>query len=203
MRARMALALLETQIELREVLLGDKPPSMLEVSPKGTVPVFILTDGQVIEESLDLMVWAIEKNCSQWIEIGGLARQKSVIEQFDLEFKPLLDAYKYDRGDALHPAHFYRDAATKWLDKLEQCLVGQKYLLGHRPQMQDLALMPFIRQFAFVDKAWFDAQPRANLNSWLDRWLHNDLFTSVMKKYPVWQEKTCGEIWLGNGYSGS
>jgi glutathione S-transferase len=191
----MALALMDTQIEVREILLHDKPPSMLEASPKGTVPVFITAEGQLIEESLDLVIWAIAENSPQWLQYGGLEQQKAYIEKFDSEFKPLLDAYKYTRPGAEHPASYYRDLAEGWLDELEQSLLTQEYLLGDLPQMQDIALMPFIRQFAFVDKQWFDEQPRPNLSRWLESWLKDNLFTSIMKKYPQWQEGTCGEIW--------
>jgi glutathione S-transferase len=191
----MALALMDTQIEVREILLHDKPPSMLEASPKGTVPVFITAEGQLIEESLDLVIWAIAENSPQWLQYGGLEQQKAYIEKFDSEFKPLLDAYKYTRPGAEHPASYYRDLAEGWLDELEQSLLTQEYLLGDLPQMQDIALMPFIRQFAFVDKQWFDEQPRPNLSRWLESWLKDNLFTYIMKKYPQWQEGTCGEIW--------
>ena len=195
MRGRMALSLIETQIEVREILLRDKPASMLEFSPKGTVPVFVTIDGHVIDESLDLVIWAIADNCPQWLKFGGLDTQKAYIEKFDQEFKPLLDAYKYDRRDAEYPASYYRDQALPWLDELEHCLQKQDYLLGDLPQMQDIALMPFIRQFAFVDKQWFDQQPRPNLVGWLEAWLNNDLFTSIMTKYEKWEEGTRGEIW--------
>ena len=195
MRGRMALSLIDTQIEVREILLRDKPASMLEFSPKGTVPVFITNDGQVIDESLDLVVWAIAENCPQWLQFGGLATQKAYIEKFDQGFKPLLDAYKYDRRDAEHPASYYRNQALPWLDELEDCLQKQDHLLGNAPQMQDIALMPFIRQFAFVDKQWFDQQPRPNLARWLEAWLNNDLFTSIMTKYKQWEEGARGEIW--------
>ena len=195
MRGRMALALMDTQIEVREILLRDKHPSMLEASPKGTVPVFITAEGQLIEESLDLVIWAIAENSPQWLQYGGLEEQKAYIEKFDSEFKPLLDAYKYTRPGAEHPGSYYRDLAEGWLDELEQSLLTQEYLLGDLPQMQDIALMPFIRQFAFVDKPWFDEQPRPNLSRWLESWLKDNLFTSIMKKYPQWQEGTCGEIW--------
>lgn len=198
MRGRMALSLMDTQVEVREILLRDKPASMLKVSPKGTVPVFITNDGQVIDESLDLVIWAIAENCPEWLKFGGLDIQKAYIEKFDQEFKPLLDAYKYDRRDAEHPASYYRDQALPWLDELEHCLQKQDYLLGDVPQMQDIALMPFIRQFAFVDKQWFDQQPRPNLVRWLEAWLNNDLFTSVMTKYKQWEDGTCGEIWHTN-----
>jgi glutathione S-transferase len=191
----MALALMDTQIEVREILLHDKPPSMLEASPKGTVPVFITAEGQLIEESLDLVIWAIAENSPQWLQYGGLEEQKAYIEKFDSEFKPLLDAYKYTRPGAECPASYYRDLAEGWLDELEQSLLTQEYLLGDLPQMQDIALMPFIRQFASVDKQWFDEQPRPNLSRWLESWLKDNLFTSIMKKYPQWQEGTCGEIW--------
>lgn len=195
MRGRMALSLLKTQIEVREILLRDKPASMLKISPKGTVPVFLTKDGQVIDESLDLVVWAIAENCPQWLKFGGLDIQKAYVEKFDQEFKPLLDAYKYNRSDAEHPATYYRNRAKTWLDELDHCLQKHNYLLGDVPQMQDIALMPFIRQFAFVDKQWFDQQPRPNLIRWLDAWLNNDLFTSIMTKFPKWDEGSRGEIW--------
>lgn len=198
MRGRMALSLMDTQVEVREILLRDKPAAMLEISPKGTVPVFITAEGQVIDESLDLVVWAIAENSPQWLKFDGLDSQKAYIEKFDQEFKPLLDAYKYDRRDAKHPATYYRDKALPWLEELEQSLQKHNYLLGDLPQMQDIALMPFIRQFAFVDKQWFDQQPRPNLVRWLEAWLNNDLFTSIMTKFPQWEEGSCGQIWHTN-----
>ena len=159
MRARMALALSGTAVELREVLLRDKPPSLREVSPKATVPVLITDEQQVLEESLDIMLWTLQDQQECFALGGGAAAQREFIESFDQQFKPLLDQYKYHRTGTEPPASYYRDQCADWLQRLDAMLQPQPYLLGEQPQLLDMALLPFVRQFAHVDLTWFEQAP--------------------------------------------
>lgn len=194
MRARMALSSQGIRVELREVLLRDKPPSMLELSPKGTVPVLQTDEGQVIDESLDVMCWALASD-EAWFSQATQAEQMRLAQDFDATFKPSLDAYKYHRPESAHPQHYYREQAAMCLDDFERQLQHSNYLLGDAPQFLDLAVMPFVRQFASVDRRWFDAQPRQRVRQWLDCWLADPLFVGVMGKFPQWQEGNSGEVW--------
>ena len=190
----MALLIKGTPLELREVLLRDKPPSMLALSPKGTVPVLQTAAGDVIEESLEIMCWAIPAE-SLWFSLADLEQQLEQARSFDDKFKPHLDAYKYYRPDADRSREAYRELAAGLLDEFEANLHNHDYLLGFKPQFLDLAVMPFVRQFAAVDRRWFDTQHRQNLRRWLDRWLADPLFTGMMTKFPQWQEGCSGERW--------
>ena len=194
MRARMALSSQGVRVELREVLLRDKPPSMLDLSHKGTVPVLQTDEGQVIDESLDIMCWALASDDS-WFSQASRAEQTRLAQIFDAMFKSHLDAYKYHRPESAHPQYYYREQAVKCLDEFELGLAHSGYLLGDAPQFLDLAVMPFVRQFASVDRQWFDAQPRQQVRQWLDGWLVDPLFTGVMGKFPQWQEGSLGEVW--------
>ena len=194
MRARMALLIKGTPLELREVLLREKPPSMLALSPKGTVPVLQTAAGDVIEESLEIMCWAIPAE-SLWFSLADTEQQLEQARSFDDTFKPHLDAYKYHRPDADRSREAYRDLAAGLLDEFEANLHNRDYLLGSQPQFLDLAVMPFVRQFAAVDRRWFDTQHRQNLRRWLDPWLVDPLFTGMMTKFPHWQEGASGEVW--------
>lgn len=201
MRARMALHSQGLSVELREVLLRDKPPSMLALSPKGTVPVLQTNAGQVIDESLDIMCWALPAD-SAWFALLPQGEQLQLAEAFDANFKPLLDSYKYYRQDSERPLEYYRDAGAECLQDFEQRLSAQPYLLGQAPQFLDLAVMPFVRQFAAVDRQWFDSQPQQRLRQWLDAWLVDPLFTGAMTKFPQWREGSSGEAWpLGSGHA--
>ena len=194
MRARMALMIQGAQLELREVLLRDKPASMLAISPKGTVPVLQTVHRVVIDESLDIMCWAMSTE-SDWFSLLAHAEQLEQARSFDEKFKPHLDAYKYHRPGAERCREEYRDLAARHLDRFDANLQRHDYLLGTVPQFLDLAVMPFVRQFASVDRQWFDNQHRQSLRRWLDRWLVDPLFTSVMTKFPQWQEGCLGERW--------
>jgi glutathione S-transferase len=196
MRARMALMLQGAQLELREVLLRDKPASMLAISPKGTVPVLQTVHGVVIDESLDIMCWAMSAE-SDWFSLVRRAEQLEQARFFDEKFKPHLDAYKYHRPGAERCREEYRDLAASHLDRFEANLLRHDYLLGTMPQFLDLAVMPFVRQFASVDRQWFDNQHRQSVRRWLDRWLADPLFTGVMTKFPQWQEGSLGQRWPG------
>lgn len=183
MRARMALWISGTRCELREVKLANKPAEMLEASPKGTVPVLVLPDGQIFEESLDVMRHALGRSDPE----GWLAAEADeLIARNDGPFKHHLDRYKYYTRHGTDPME-HREAALAILSELDARLNGQANLCGDTRSMADIALFPFIRQFANHDRAWFDALPLPRLQSWLKRHLESELFASIMVKHPVWQ----------------
>ncbi len=190
MRARMGLRAAGQLCELREVVLRDKPGEMIEASPKATVPVLVLPDGEVIDESFDIMMWALRQHDpDNWLapKEGMLADMIELIEQCEAEFKPHLDRYKYtNRYEEADPATHRREA-EKFLAVLEYRLVSSAFLFGNRKALADFAIAPFIRQFANTDKAWFDASPYPKLQVWLEDFLSSDIFAAVMTKYPQWQ----------------
>ncbi len=185
MRARMGLLASGIKVELREVVLRDKPQAMLNVSPKGTVPVLVLSDGSVLEESIDIMHWALEQHDPQgWLRHGTKAN--AVIEQVDGPFKHHLDRYKYDtRYEGVDAAH-HRSEALKVLKGLNSRISDNGQLLGPEPTLIDYATFPFIRQFANHDRPWFDALPLTSLQAWLQDHLASDIFTNIMCKNDKW-----------------
>lgn len=191
MRARIALLAAEIDVELREVVLRDKPQSMIDVSPKATVPVLVLPDGTVVDESLEIMVWALAENDPlEWLtpESGTLDDMLALISQNDGPFKHHLDRYKYpNRYEDVDPLEHRRDA-EKILNRLDGRLAVGKYLFGSRPALADFAIAPFIRQFANTDKEAFDAMPFVHVQRWLDDFLASDLFERAMTKYDQWHE---------------
>ena len=165
MRARMALAVSGTGCHLREVKLSRKPAALIAASPKATVPVLVLPTGEVIEESLEIMRWALAQNDPQ----GWLQREdRALIEANDGPFKHHLDRYKYPDRHGSDPAP-HRAAGLDLLQPLEHRLAAQPQLCGAEPGLTDFALVPFIRQFAATDRAWFAAQPFPAVQAWLDR----------------------------------
>lgn len=189
-RARMAIRYSGMKVQLREVALRDKPSQMLAVSPKGTVPVLQLSDGQIMDESLDIMVWALSQNDPMlWLpNEDPLEASKLLIAENDHSFKAQLDRYKYADRFPQHSVDYYRDQAAAFLNQLEARLSQQQYLLFDRVTLADVALFPFIRQFAFVDKAWFDQCEYRFLRNWLNDFLNSPIFDQVMQKYPAWVE---------------
>lgn len=173
------------KLELREIVLKNKPAEMLAVSPKGTVPVLVLADGTVIEESREVMDWALQHNDPDSIQT---AEAVTWLDECDGEFKHWLDRYKYADRFPEHGETYYREQGELFLAKLEAQLVQHEFILGEAMTITDIGIFPFVRQFAFVDKAWFDtctAYPHTQ--RWLGSWLDTELFTSVMKKHPAWQ----------------
>ncbi len=182
MRARLALAISGTRCELREVSLRAKPLAMLEVSPKGTVPVLILPEGEVIDQSLDIMRWALS-NCDpeRWMERDD----PSLISANDGFFKHDLDRYKYpDRYEA--DALTHREDGLKFLRDLDARLSVSTFLDGAVRGLTDAAIVPFVRQFAAVDPDWFAAQRLPQLRLWLRGFLGSSLFRSIMLRAPLW-----------------
>ncbi|MFC4273669.1 glutathione S-transferase [Achromobacter aloeverae] len=195
MRARLALATSGLRCELREVVLRDKPAALLEASPKGTVPVLVLPAGQVIDQSLDIMHWALDRHDPEgWLapERESPTAMAELIAQCDGAFKSDLDRYKYpDRYPGTDPlAH--RAAGAAYLAALETRLAVSPHLFGRRPTLADMAIAPFVRQFAQTDAAWFGAQAWSGLARWLDAFVKSPLFSLIMGKYPAWTPGTPG-----------
>ena len=193
MRARLAIVLAELKVELREIVLKNKPAQMLAISPKGTVPVLELvkTDGssrRVIEESRDILQWALEQHDPQAVLDVEPASAQALIEQNDNEFKHWLDRYKYsDRYPELSQLE-YRERGEVFLQVLETLLAKHRYLLGDTISSADIGIMPFVRQFAHVDQEVFYQLPYPHLQQWLRDWLQHPAFQQVMVKLPAWQE---------------
>lgn len=183
MRARLALLASGTVCEIREVKLSAKPAEMLAASPKGTVPVLVLADGTVIAESLDIMHWALARNDPQrWLERAD----SGLIAANDGPFKHHLDRYKYPERHAADAAE-HRAAGLDLLGGLEARLASQPNLGGDAPGLTDAAILPFVRQFAQTDRAWFDAQPLPGLHRWLDGHLASPLFEAAMVRLQPWR----------------
>jgi len=189
MRARMAIAYSQISVEMREVFLKNKPIELISISPKATVPVLLLENGIVLEESLDIMYWAIAKNDPQNINIHDCTDLKtiSLIKENDEDFKKHLDHYKYADRFPEYDQLYYRTQGEIFLKKLENLLTKHNYLNGENLSIVDYAIFPFIRQFAHVDKTWFDHSEYDHLRNWLNRFLNSKLFLLVMKKYPQWK----------------
>jgi glutathione S-transferase len=184
MRARMALWVAGITVELREVKLAAKPPALLAASPKGTVPVLVLSDGTVFDESLDIMRWTLGKNDPE----GWLAGEDAaLIAANDGPFKHHLDRAKYPGRYEEDGVTEHRAAALALLAPLEARLESAPFLCGDARSLTDIALFPFIRQFAAIDPAWFAAQPLPHVQGWLEGLLASELFAAVMPKFAVWQ----------------
>ena len=186
MRARLALRCAGVQVEIQEVQLRAKPPELLRLSPKGTVPVLLLPTGEVLEQSADIMFWALAQADPQgWRRPELDAQALPWLALNDGPFKQLLDRYKYPDRHPQQPQPAWRaEAEALMLAPLELRLAQQPYVLGASPSWLDLALLPFIRQFAGVDAAWFEAAPCPALRAWLQGWVASDLFAAVMAKPP-------------------
>ncbi len=190
-RARMALTVAGMHWAHREVALRDKPAAMLKASPKGTVPVLVLPDGRVIDESLEIMRWALEQNDpAQWLAPG--AAMNALIANCDGPFKYHLDRVKYpDRHAGSDPVE-HRAAAGELLGPLEERLRRSAYLFGDAPSLADISLFPFVRQFARVDFQAFTEMRMPRIEAWLASLEESSLYASVMTRYPVWEAANAG-----------
>ena len=188
MRARMALQYAGIQVEHREIELRNKPQSMLLASPKGTVPV-LRVDGQVIDQSLDIMRWALDQSDpDKWKSIDGVIAQ-SWIDKNDGPFKKLLDQYKYpNRHPELNQEETLIAIEELMLKPMEAALQSSPFLLGNQMTWVDIAIFPFIRQFSMVDPQRFEQLPYTLLKRWLNQHLESELFNAVMQKYPAWKD---------------
>lgn len=183
-RARLAIFASGVEVVMQEVDLRNKPPALLACSAKGTVPVLQLDNGEVLEESLHIMQWALAiDDPMHWqIDVSDQALAFSLIEKNDGEFKFYLDRYKYADRFPEHSRLYYRQQAEVFLEMLSDRLNQHRYLMGARLTWVDMAIFPFIRQFAQVDRAWFDTTSYRRLQQWLAELLQSSFFEAVMKK---------------------
>jgi len=182
----MALRVAGIRYDLIEISLRDKPPHMIRVSPKGTVPVLCLRDGEVIDESLDIMHWALSQHDpGQWLK--GLDNKTAchLLTQTDGPFKQALDQYKYASRSPDTDPIMARDRAMQTLiEPLNLALGAQPFIGGQQPVLQDIAIFPFVRQFAGVDPSWFERQAPESVRRWLGVWVESELFKTIMQKQP-------------------
>lgn len=185
MRARLALAYSGCTVEVCEVSMKHKPAELLALSPKGTVPV-LDTGAGVLEESLDIMRWALLQHDPQdWLlraDPAAAVQAHALIARNDSTFKAQVNLYKYAERYPEHTREEYRLQAESWLEELEALLQGRPYLLAQHPSLADAALLPLLRQFAGVEPLWFAQAPYPQLRDWLQGWLASDLFKAVMAR---------------------
>ena len=187
MRARMALRYAGIDIEIREISLRQKPQSMLDVSPKGTVPVLKLVDSTIIDQSLDIMNWAIKQSDpDDWRNHAKQSEINQLIEVNDGAFKRILDQYKYSERHQIPLEDILDEALRIELMPLNVRLQSNQFLIGEKISLVDIAIFPFIRQFAMVDLDWWKSTNLKELQIWLDHFIESELFTSIMEKHPVW-----------------
>ena len=193
MRARMGLKISGVTVHLREILLRSKPSALLQCSGKGTVPVLVLSDGTVIDESRDVMVWALSINDpEQWLPKQNKALYDEIntlLDVNDFEFKNHLDHYKYADRFPEHPEAYYRAQGEQFLLNLEERLNNYRFLIGDNVSLADIGIFPFIRQFANVDTDWFYQSQYRKLQNWLDELLQSQVFNTTMEKYKPWTEE--------------
>ncbi len=185
----MAISKANIRCELREVVLKDKPKQMLAISDKATVPVLSISDDEVLEQSLDIMKWALnQSDPDDWLSQLDNEEANTLLEQNDNEFKYYLDRYKYYVGYPEHSQQYYRDQAELFLQGLESMLSQHEgfALLGSKLGFTDIAIFPFIRQFANVEPDWFFSTSYQHLIDWYHRLHESELFTGCMKKYSQW-----------------
>lgn len=195
MRARLAIASSGVMVELREILLRDKPDAFVAVSPKATVPVLVDTGGAVLEESRDVMMWALSQNDPEgWLDVvaDDPSHVAAFFDKLDGPFKTHLDRYKYaSRYDASAAEHHRKEGADV-LAEFDRTLQSQTALSGDSAGLLDYASLPFVRQFRIADPVWFDAQQWPHLHRWLGDFLGSKRFASVMEKYAPWQPGETG-----------
>tara|TARA_R110001592_G_scaffold238227_2_gene497721 strand:+ start:7584 stop:8291 length:708 start_codon:yes stop_codon:yes gene_type:complete len=216
MRARLGLLMARQQVMLRAVTTKNKPAEMLAVSPKGTIPVLILPDSTVIDESLDIMLWALQQHDPEDLlhkdQPSDLPAMLELIRRNDQDFKPQLEIYKKAKRFHLETEVEERQKCEMFITELEQRLTLSKrsedvlskdaplnretergYFIGPKPGLIDYALLPFVRQFSRVNRAWFIQAPYPNLRAWLDEHLQSRLYARAMAKYPLWldEHKEC------------
>ncbi len=188
MRARMALDYSGIAVEYREIVLRNKPPSMLAASPKGTVPVLMDTNGQVLDESLAIMQWCLQQtDTDNWLDAPNQPTTDALIHHNDHTFKHWLDHYKYAVRFPEQTERYYRQQAEVFIQTLEDTLQTNPWLAGARLTRLDVAIFPFIRQFSMVDSSWFAQANYPQVKRWLQHFLTSPRFQRIMIKRPVWK----------------
>lgn len=190
MRAHMALKYTNLNIILREVELSDLPPEALAVSPHATVPSLVISGSEFIDESWDIVKWAVQQNDpDNWLGDNDeyLRDAEMLVETNDYSFKEDLDHYKYADRYPEHTMEYYRGRCEEFLEELNQMLEANNFLLAKQITIADIAVFPFVRQFAMVDTDWFDKAPYPELQRWLDYLLNTELFNEAFKKHEIWK----------------
>ena len=193
MRARMALVQANIQVVVREVSLKNKPEQLIALSPKATVPVLNIDTEQTLDESVEIMKWALGQNDPNHWLLGLTEIGNALIDANDTSFKSALDAYKYaDRYPEKTPED-HRKSCLPFIQTLETKLSHHEYLVGNSQTMVDIAIFPFVRQFAGVDPQWFAHSEFTQLQKWLAKHIESFLFERIMRKHPIWSqsEKEC------------
>ncbi|WP_298627899.1 glutathione S-transferase [uncultured Legionella sp.] len=182
-RARMILAYSKIKVEQREVDLKNKPQELLDASAKGTVPVLIMGNGQVLDESMEIIRWSLNNSDPEhWFSKELQNAGDELIYINDTHFKPILDNYKYPQKSEKKDPYYYREQAETYLEQLDSLLKINNYLLASHISYADVAIFPFIRQFCMVDKEWFEHSQYKHLQVWLNNFLKSELFLSIMEK---------------------
>ena len=190
MRARFAIRASDITVEIREIKLQNKPIEFLRLSPKGTVPVLVTNSEEILDESLDIMNWALRiKDSRNWLAEGNLNQNEleNILNILELEFKQNLDKYKYSTRYKNIDKNFYRDKNLIFLNKLNNLLKTNKALNCSHLSLIDYAIFPFIRQFRNVDEKWFDSLNFNFVKNWLYQIIDSEDFLSIMKKYKLWE----------------
>jgi glutathione S-transferase len=202
MRARLAIFKAQQTVLLRDLVLSNKPAEMIAVSPKGTVPVIVLANGTVIEESLEVMLWALQEtdpadllHCHQE---GATSVMLLLINEFDQGFKVCLEAYKCAKRYQEDNVVECREVCQQYIQQLEQRLTAHLFLMSDKESLADIALIPFIRQFARIERQWYLQSPYPMVRQWLNSYLQSAVFTKVMAKYPLWLDEPQDVLFGGN-----
>jgi glutathione S-transferase len=192
MRARLGILLSEQAVMIRAITMNNKPEEMLIASPKGTVPVLVVDADTIVDESLDIMLWALKRSDPQNLlysdQPDALPEMLQVITENDNEFKPSLEKYKRSKRFHNEAEAADRLACEPFIQRLENRLAEHEFLMGPTPSLLDYALLPFVRQFSKVNRQLFRDGPYTNLQRWLDHHLQSRLFARAMLKYPLWLE---------------
>lgn len=192
MRARIAIFKAKQTVILRDLVLTNKPKEMLVASPKATVPTLVFNNGDVLDESLEVMLWAL--NASDPDDLlhqnkgNSFADMLKLIHVFDHEFKVSLEQYKCAKRYQENNVEECRLECEQYIQQLEQRLTQHQFLMSNKESLADIALLPFIRQFARIERQWYLQSPYPHLRQWLNNYLQSPMFTKVMAKYPLWLE---------------
>ena len=193
MRARLALRLCKIECIIREISLKAKNIEFLKVSPKGTVPVLVLPNGKVLEESLDIINWSLEQNDPNNLKVNDKVTKKindKYIQLFDKDFKFHLDRYKYSSRYNISNSEIHRNKARNILTEINTMLEGKDYIGGQCMSLLDISILPFVRQYRIADINWFDNHlGLPNINNWVNIFLNTEILASIMTKYKVWEKE--------------
>jgi glutathione S-transferase len=190
MRARIAIFKAQQIVILRDIVLSNKPQEMITASPKATVPVLVLANGSVIEESLAVMLWALNEtdpdDLLQSQHEQNLTAMLKLIECFDDEFKTCLEQYKCAKRYQEKNIIECRERCELFIKVLEERLTINSFLMSNKESLADIAILPYIRQFARIERQWYLQSPYPKVRLWLNNYLQSPMFTKVMAKYPLW-----------------